>query len=134
MPVVARAGEARSQIAVTAYVPPRASLERIVQPAQFSISRDDISRGFIDLAAVYRVSNNDPAGYVVRLAPRVGLTRAIEVTGLATRVVMADDVVEVSQPAALRPQELRLGFRLLFDGSAVPGTYDVPVVVAVRTL
>jgi hypothetical protein len=134
MPWVAVAGETSSHFTVTAYVPPRASLERIVHPARFAVSARDIARGYLDLAAVYRVSSNDPAGYVVRLAPRIGLTRSIEVSGLATPVVMGDEVVEVSQPSALRPQELSLNFRLLLDEAAVPGTYDLPVHVVVGAL
>lgn len=134
MPVVAHAGEARSSLAVSAHVPSKVTLETLSQPAQLTVSEADIARGHVDLAAVYRVTSNDPAGYVVRLAPRVGLTQAVEVSGLASRVVMAEEVVEVSQPAALRPQQLNLGFRLLLDGSAVPGTYEVPVLVAVRAL
>jgi hypothetical protein len=119
---VAEAGEARAQFTVTAHVTARASLKGIVQPAQFAVSEADVDRGYVELSAVYRVSNNDPGGYVVRLVPRVGLTRAIEVTGLASPVVVREDVVDVSQPAALRPQDLRLGFRLLLDAAAVPGT------------
>ena len=127
MPVTALGGEARAQFAVTAYVTARASIESVAQPTQFSVSTSDLERGFVDLAAVYRVSSNDPAGYMVRLAPRVGLARAIEVTGLATPVVVRDDVVDVSQPAALQPRELQLGFRLLLHEAAVPGTYSWPV-------
>ena len=127
VPVTATAAEVRGQFAVTAYVTARASIETVAQPTQFSVSAGDLERGYVDLAATYRVSSNDPAGYMVRLAPRVGLTRAIEVTGLATPVVVRDDVVDVSQPAALQPRELRLGFRLVLDEAAVPGTYSWPV-------
>lgn len=134
LPWVAVAGDAQTHFTVTAYVPPRVSLEHIVHPAQVAVSARDIARGYLDLAAVYRVSSNDPAGYIVRLAPRTGLTRSIEVSGLATPVVMGDEVVEVSQPAALRPQELSLSFRLLLGAAAVPGTYDMPVHLVVRAL
>jgi hypothetical protein len=127
MPVTALGGEVRAQFAVTAYVAPRASIENVAQPTQFSLSEGDIERGYVDLAAVYRVSSNSPAGYMVRLSPRVGLTRAIHVTGLATPVVVREDVVDVSQPAAPRPRELRLGFRLVLEEAAVPGTYSWPV-------
>jgi hypothetical protein len=112
---------------VTARVTARASIDSVAQPTQFTVSAGDVDRGYVDLAAVYRVSSNDPAGYVVRLAPRVGLTRAIEVTGFGSPVVVRDDVVDVSQPAALQPRELRLGFRLVLDEGALPGTYSWPV-------
>jgi hypothetical protein len=133
-PLVAGAGESRAQFSVTATVSPRASVEPLTQPAQLSISQVDVERGFVDVAAAYRVSSNDPSGYMVRLAPRVGLTRAVEVAGLSSPIVMTDQVVEVVQPAARRPQRLDLRFRLVLAENAVPGTYAMPVQVSVATL
>jgi hypothetical protein len=133
-PLAAGAGELRTQFSVTATVSPRASVEPLTQPAQLSISEVDVERGYVDVAAAYRVSSNDPSGYMVRLAPRVGLTRSVEVAGLSSPIVMTDQVVEVVQPAARRPQRLDLRFRLVLDDSAVPGTYAMPVQVSVATL
>lgn len=127
MLTTAMAGETRARFAVTAYVVPHASIESYAQPSRFSVSAGDIERGYVDLAAVYRISSNGASGYVVRLAPRVGLTRAIEVSGLSSSVVVHDEVVEVSQPALRRPQDLRLSFRLLLGDAAIPGTYAWPV-------
>jgi hypothetical protein len=98
------------------------------------VSGDDVARGYLDVAAAYRVSSNDPSGYMVRLAPRTGLTRMVEVGGLSTPIVMTDQSVEVVQPAALRPQTLALRFRLMLNEKAVPGTYAMPVQVSVSTL
>jgi len=133
-PLVAGAGELRTQFSVTATVSPRASVESLSQPALLSISEDDVERGYVDVAAAYRVSSNDPSGYMVRLAPRTGLTRSVEVAGLSSPIVMTDQVVEVVQPAARGPQRLDLRFRLVLDESAVPGTYAMPVQVSVATL
>ena len=133
-PLAAGAGELRTQFSVTATVSPRASVEPLSQPAQLSISQVDVERGYVDVAAAYRVSSNDPSGYLVRLAPRTGLTRAVEVAGLSTPVVMTDQSVEVIQPAALRPQTLALRFRLVLNDKAVPGTYAMPVQVSVSVL
>jgi hypothetical protein len=133
-PIVAGAGESRAQFSVTATVSPRASVEPLTQPAQLSISQDDVERGYVDVAAAYRVSSNDPSGYMVRLAPRIGLTRSVEVAGLSSPVVVTDQSVEVIQPAALRPQRLDLRFRLVLAENAVPGTYSMPVQVSVATL
>jgi hypothetical protein len=133
-PLAAGAGELRTQFSVTATVSPRASVEPLSQPAQLSISRVDVERGYVDVAAAYRVSSNDPSGYLVRLAPRTGLTRAVEVVGLSTPIVMTDQSVEVIQPAALRPQTLALRFRLVLNDKAVPGTYAMPVQVSVSVL
>ena len=133
-PLVAGAGESRVQFSVTATVSPRASVEPLTQPAQLSISQVDVERGYVDVAAAYRVSSNDPSGYMVRLAPRIGLTRSVEVAGLSSPIVMTDQVVEVVQPAARRPQRLDLRFRLVLDENAVPGTYAMPVQLSVATL
>jgi hypothetical protein len=133
-PLAAGAGELRTQFSVTATVLPRASLEHVSAPPTLSVSAADVERGYVDVAAAYRVSSNDPSGYMVRLAPRTGLTRSVEVAGLSSPIVMTDQVVEVVQPAARRPQRLDLRFRLVLDDSAVPGTYAMPVQVSVSTL
>jgi hypothetical protein len=133
-PLVAGSGDLRAQLLVTATVLPRASVEPLSQPVLLSISADDVERGYMDVAAAYRVSSNDPSGYMVRLAPRVGLTRSVEVAGLSSPIVMTDQVVEVVQPAARGPQRLDLRFRLVLDDSAVPGTYSMPVQLSVATL
>jgi len=134
VPCVAAAGETRASFLVSATVLARASLETVSQPAMLEVSGDDVARGYLDVAAAYRVSSNDPSGYMVRLAPRTGLTRSVEVAGLATSIVMTDQVVEVIQPAARRPQRLDLRFRLVLDANAVPGTYAMPVQVSVSVL
>ena len=133
-PPVAGSGDLRVQFLVTATVSPRASLESVSEPATLSVSPDDVARGYLDVNAAYRVSSNDPSGYMVRLAPRTGLTRMVEVGGLSTPIVMTDQSVEVVQPAALRPQTLALRFRLMLNEKAVPGTYAMPVQVSVATL
>jgi hypothetical protein len=133
-PPLAGGGDLRTQFSVTATVSPRASVEPLSQPALLSISADDVERGYVDVAAAYRVSSNDPSGYMVRLAPRIGLTRSVEVAGLSTSIVVTDQVVEVVQPAARRPQRLDLRFRLVLDANAVPGTYAMPVQLSVATL
>jgi len=134
IPLAADAGDVRANFVVSAVVPARASLEAATQPALLSVSEDDVARGYVDVAAAYRVRNNDPAGYLLRLVPLVGLTSAIEVSGLATRVVMREDVVEVTQPAALQARDLNLRFRLTLDPGATAGIYPLPVQVSVATL
>ena len=134
IPTAADAGDVRANFVVSAVVPARASLEAVVQPALLSVSEDDVARGYVDVAAVYRVRNNDPAGYLLRLVPLIGLTSTIEISGLATPVVMRDEVVEVTQPAALQARDLSLRFRLTLDPGATSGVYPMPLQVSVATL
>jgi hypothetical protein len=134
LPSWAAAGEARAQLTVTARVVPRVTLQPVVEPARFSVAVADIERGYLDIGAEYRVSGNDPAGYFLRIAPRVGVTTAIEIDGLGSRVVLRDESIDVMQPGALRPQSLRLSLRLRFATDMVPGTYGLPVYLAAYTL
>ena len=99
-----------------------------------SVSPGDVARGYLDVDAAYRVSSNDPSGYMVRLVPRIGLTSSVEVAGLSMPIVMTDQSVEVIQPAARRPRTLALRFRLVLNDDAVPGTYAMPVQVSVSVL
>jgi hypothetical protein len=123
----APAAESQARFTVAVSVPSRVTLVALDQPAQLTLSDEDVRRGFKDVDASYTVSNNDPRGYLLRLSPRVGLTSRVQVTGLATDVVLADTDVEVRQMAARGSQELALGFRLLLDPAARPGSYRWPL-------
>jgi hypothetical protein len=124
----------RATFTVSANVPARANLKAISQPRTISVSDEDITRGFVDVAAVYSVTNNDPAGYLLRFAPLAGLTSSIEVSGLDTAVSMAEETVEVVQPPALRPRGLGLSFRFVLDPAVPAGVYPLPLQVSVTTL
>ena len=134
MPLAAHGEDVRAQFTVTAVVTARTNLAVLAQPATLTVSEEDIARGYVDVTAAYSVRNNDPAGYLLRLSPRTGLTSAIEVSGLATRVVMRGETVEILQPAALRERRLDLEFHLLLDEAAIPGIYEMPVLVAVSSI
>jgi hypothetical protein len=132
--MAAHAGDVRAILTVSANVPARASLEAISQPTALEVSDEDVIRGYVDVAAVYRVRNNDPAGYLLRFAPLNGLTSSIEVNGLASAVLMGEDTVEVTQPPALQARDLGLWFRFVLDPAVPAGMYPMPVQVSVATL
>lgn len=134
MPVAALGGEARAQFAVTAYVAPRVSVSTVRQPEALTVSAEDVRRGYVDVHAIYRVQGNDPAGYLVRLAPRTGIGSAVEVQGLASPVVLRDEIVEVVQPGTRTAQQLSLRIRVRLDPAAQAGIYALPVHFAVTTL
>jgi hypothetical protein len=119
---------------VTARVVPRVTLEPVVEPEQFTVAPDDIERGYLDIGAEYRVTSNDPRGYFLRIAPRIGVTTAIEIDGLTSRVVLLEDSMEIAQPAAFQPQSLKLSLRLRLAPHAIPGTYGLPVHLSAYTL
>jgi hypothetical protein len=130
----AMAGEARASFTVSAVVPARVTLTALDQPAELEVSAADVERGYAQIAATYHVSHNDRRGYLLSLLPRHGLTREIEVQGLATALVMGDDPVELVQPGPQGSHQFALAFRFVLDPGVVPGRYPLPVLVTAQPL
>jgi len=78
---------------VSAVVPKRVTLTVLEQPVQLMLSAEDIERGYKDVAARYQVRHNDPNGYLLHLAPRIGLTRHVEVRGLGPQSSWATPIL-----------------------------------------
>ncbi|HQR24093.1 MAG TPA: hypothetical protein PL152_03330 [Steroidobacteraceae bacterium] len=133
-PLACAAGESRTTFLVTAQVTPRVSLETLSEPAQFAVSEADAARGYVDVTATYQVRNNDPAGYVLRLEPRVGYASGVVVTGIAAPVTLFDETVEVIAPAALSTRMLTLTFRVALPLAAGAGDYPLPLRISAATL
>ena len=132
--VPAMAGQARASFTVSAVVPARVTLTPLDEPAELSISEADLERGYKEVAATYLVSHNDRRGYLLRLSPRIGVTREVEVQGLSAAHVMREESVEIVQPGSPGSHELALAFRFVLDPAAQPGRYALPVLVTARPL
>lgn len=132
--VPATAGQARASFTVSATVPARVMLAVLEQPSALEVSAADVERGYAEVAATYRVSHNDRRGYLLSLQPRRGLTREIEVQGLAATLVMGDEPVELVQPGPPGSHQLALAFRFVLDPAVLPGRYPLPVLVDARPL
>ena len=130
----AMAGQGRASFTVSVVVPARVTLTALDQPSALEVSAADVERGYAEIAATYRVSHNDRRGYLLSLLPRHGLTREIEVRGLATTLVMGDEPVELVQPGPPGSHPLALAFRFVLDPAVVPGRYPLPVLVTARPL
>lgn len=130
----ALADEARARFTVSAVVPKRVTLTVLEQPSQLALSVEDIERGYKDVTARYQVRHNDRNGYLLHLVPRVGLTRQIEVRGLAAEVVLGDADLAIRQASAGRLHDFELAFRFVLDPAARPGSYALPVHVAAAPL
>jgi hypothetical protein len=128
------AGEARASFTVSVVVPARVTLTALDQPAELEVSAADVERGYVEVAGTYRVSHNDRRGYLLSFLPRHGLTREIEVQGLATALVMGDEPVELVQPGPPGSHQFALAFRFMLDPAVVPGRYPLPVLVDARPL
>lgn len=132
--VPAMAGQVRASFTVSVIVPARVTLTALEQPSELEVSAADVERGYAEVATTFRVSHNDRRGYLLSLLPRRGLTREIEVQGLATTLVMGDEPVEVVQPGPPGSHQLALAFRFVLDPAVVPGRYPLPVLVDARPL
>jgi hypothetical protein len=130
----ALADQARARFTVSAVVPKRVTLTALEQPAQLTLSVEDIERGYKDVSARYQVRHNDSHGYLLHLAPRIGLTRHIEVRGLAAEVVLGDADLAIRQASAGRLHDFELAFRFVLDPAARPGSYALPVHVTAAPL
>lgn len=130
----ALADQARARFTVSAVVPKRVTLTVLEQPAQLMLSVQDIERGYKDVSARYQVRHNDRNGYLLHLVPRVGLTRQIEVRGLAAEVVLGDADLAIRQASVGRLHDFELAFRFVLDTAAQPGSYALPVHVTAAPL
>jgi hypothetical protein len=130
----AQAGRSQAQFTVSAVVPAHVTLTALDQPSALEVSAADVERGYAEVAATYRVSHNDRRGYLLRLLPRQGLTRGIEVQGLATPLVLGDGPVEVFQREPPGSHQLAIAFRFLLDPAVLPGRYPLPVLVNAQPL
>lgn len=130
----ALADQARARFTVSAVVPKRVTLTVLEQPAQLMLSVQDIERGYKDVSARYQVRHNDRNGYLLHLVPRVGLTRQIEVRGLAAEVVLGDADLAIRQASVGRLHDFELAFRFVLDPAAQPGSYALPVHVTAAPL
>jgi hypothetical protein len=130
----ALADQARARFTVSAVVPKRVTLTALEQPSQITLSVEDVERGYKDVSARYQVRHNDRNGYLLHLVPRVGLTRQIEVRGLAAEVVLGDTDLAIRQASAGRLHDFELAFRFVLDPAARPGSYALPVHVTAAPL
>lgn len=130
----ARADTRRAQFLVQATVPARAALAAVEQPTHLSVSEADLARGYVDVTARYTVVSNAPAGWLLQLSPRLGITHRVEVRGLSATLVVQGDGVEIFRPRTSREEPLELDYRFVLAPGVEPGTYELPIHVAVTPL
>ena len=126
--------QGRAQFTVAVTVPVRLQLEVIEQPTELRLSAEDVARGYKEVSARYRINHNDRHGYLLRIVPRSGIARHIEVRGLGANLVLGDDSVDIAQPGDTFQQELALTFRFELNEASYPGTFELPVSLAVTPL
>ena len=130
----ARAETKQAQFLVQATVPAHARIVAVEHPTHLSVSEDDLLRGYKDVPARYRVESNSPRGWLLRLSPRLGITRHVEVRGLAATLVVQGDEVEVYRARTSEAEHLEVDYRFVLAPEVEPGTYELPIHVAATPL
>jgi len=130
----ARADSREAQFLVRATVPARANLAAVEQPTHLSVSEADLARGYMDVPARYVVESNTREGWLLRLSPRLGITRHVEVRGLSATLVVQGDEVEVYRPWTRGAEHIEVDYRFVLAPDVEPGTYELPIHVAATPL
>jgi len=131
--IVPAAPGAGTQLAISAVVLRYASVSVHGQPAALVLSPADVARGYVDVpqGASLEVRSNSPEGFVLEFHNRLAgeQVREIEVSGAAGgRIVLPG----AAQGTSTR--RLVVGYRILLQPSARPGTYPWPVQVVASPL
>lgn len=122
---VLRAETASIRFTVSAQVAPRVSLQADSPVRSLSVSTADLERGELEVELGYRVASNDPRGFVLELAPRLGLAEAVVVEIDGTRAELTDTQLEFLQRDCASC-ELRIRYRVRLRDGLAPGDYPLP--------
>lgn len=122
-----QAATMQSHMLVQVTVQGRAVLSTAAGADGLELTSEDVARGYAEVTGRYRVESTAKRGWLLRLAPRTGLAREVEVVGLARPLVVRDDVVEVFRPTAGATEILELRYRVLLEPGAAPGRYAAPL-------
>ena len=132
----AHAGQT-SSLPVSAVVIASAKIQTEHQLAQISISRLDVARGYVDMAAASRflVFTNSRTGYTLEFHPVGTLFESVKIEGLPNPVVLgADGGSLVQRGATSRHTTHELSYRFMLRPDTRPGNYAWPLRVSVRAI
>jgi hypothetical protein len=128
---------ARSQIAVTAFVPAQTVAKLVQQPSEITITDADIARGYVEIPAAsqLRVTSNNPAGYVIDFFSRLPIFTSVRVSSTGGSADLGPDggaIIERGRQG--RDLPLNLSYRFNLAAQVQPGTYAWPLALNVRPL
>lgn len=118
---------------VSARVAPRAAIEPLASPTGLAVSHADLARGQVDVEVAYRATSNDPRGFVLEVAPRLGLADAVVVELTGAQAVLTDTQLEFMLRDCVRC-ELRIRYRVHLREGLAPGEYPLPWQVSARPI
>jgi hypothetical protein len=127
----------QSQIAVTAFVPAQTIAQLVEQPAEITVTDEDIARGYVEVPAgsQLRVTSNNPAGYVVDFFSRLPIFTSVRISSTGGSADLGPDggaIIERGRHG--RDIALNLSYRFNLAASVQAGTYAWPLALNVRPL
>ena len=128
------AAEVETHFAVSAVVRPRATLEALAAPDMVEVSEGNVRRGYVDIETHYRVSNNDPRGFLLHLHPVAGYQGSVQVSGPGYDIELQQDCTALRQAAAVGARELALRIRVILPKHVAAGWMPLPLSVSVTSL
>ncbi len=139
-PVVATTAEAAQTSAamgVSVTVVAHAKMQTMFQETQLKISKDDVVRGFVEVAAASRfsVSTNSQSGYLLEFYPIGEIFESVQIGGLGSAVqISAEGGAIVQRGQLLVNFTHELSFRFTLRADVLPGNYPWPLQLSVRAL
>ncbi|MEW6186416.1 MAG: hypothetical protein AB1585_11845 [Thermodesulfobacteriota bacterium] len=118
-------------VRVMAYI----QVKSLSQLSEFTISEEDIRRGYIDLISASRlvVKTNSNDGYVFTFEGNLGTIKEVQVQGLASPVQLVSGSASVSQPSIRGTTSFNLSYRFILSENTRPGIYAWPIAISIQT-
>ncbi len=139
-PVVATTADAAqmsADVGVSVTVVAHAKMQTVFQETQLKISKEDIVRGFVEVASASRfsVSTNSQSGYLLEFYPVGEIFESVQIGGLGSPVhIGADGGAIVQRGQLLANYSHELSFRFTLRPEVVPGNYPWPLQLSVRSM
>lgn len=140
-PAVEAAGpsQASAKIEVRATVLKHVSVKALSSPQSVTITKQDIDRGFIDIAtpSAIEVRTNSAEGYMLNFQSSLDGVNPVVINapGRGGGVLSADRVLQVSRPiSGMTVDQHELQWRLQLTPAVAPGTYAWPVALNVHPI
>lgn len=125
-----------SQMHVSVEVIARTIFTVASQPADVTLTSNDVARGYVDVpsAISFQVRSNARNGYAVQFQPVAGPFTQAEVSWGTTTATVANDGSFVAQPYQQGTTFGSMSVRLSVAPGTQPGTYAWPVSVGANSL
>lgn len=131
------AAQTSAAMGVSVTVVAHAKMQTMFQETQLKITKEDVIRGFVEIASASRfsVSTNSLSGYLLEFYPIGEIFNSVQIGGLGSPVhIGADGGAIVQRGQLLTNFTHELNFRFQLRPEVLPGNYPWPLQLSVRAL